>query len=266
MKNVDIDSHSKKALHISLSIIKTNIEITVMIKLIENKERGRTIIDWLESYHSFSFGNFYDKQKINFGSLRVINEDFVKGGGGFPTHPHKNMEIITYVTSGALEHKDSTGTSSIIHAGDLQKMSAGKGILHSEFNHSKSETVHLFQIWITPNELEITPYYEQQTLSKEERINKFHLVASNERLPGKIFINQDVNIFLADVETTKSLRFELKPDRGLYLHLIKGNLKVNDIEMIDGDAITVLAERFLTLTAQSFSELILFDLPMNFNN
>jgi hypothetical protein len=234
-----------------------------MIKIIKNENRGRTKIDWLNSYHSFSFGNYFDYDQMNFGPLRVINEDFIEPDKGFPTHPHHNMEIITYVLEGALKHKDSTGTSSVIKAGDLQKMSAGKGVFHSEFNPSKTDRVHLFQIWIVPDKLGINPYYEQYSLNKENMQNKLFLVASNEKVEGKVFINQDAKMYLADIEKTKQINYKINNARGVYLHLINGEISAGGMNLSTGDAAAISDEENIEIKALESSELILFDVIMN---
>ena len=233
-----------------------------MINLITSNQRGRTKIDWLNSFHSFSFSEYYDEERMHFGPLRVINEDFISESGGFPTHPHKNMEIITYVLSGALEHRDSTGTHSVINAGDLQKMTAGKGVYHSEFNPSKVEEVHLFQIWIMPDKHDLPPSYEQITLSKEERQNKLHLVASNKKSEGKIFISQDVNLYLADLQKGTEIKFHLENGRGIYLHTISGELAVGEFQLSQGDAIEISGEEEVIFSTKSSTEFMLFDVKI----
>jgi len=236
-----------------------------VIKIIPNSKRGRTRIGWLNSFHSFSFGNFFNKEMINFGPLRVINEDFVAPSGGFGKHPHDNMEIITYVIKGSLQHKDSMGNSSIIQAGEFQKMTAGKGVYHSEFNNSNNEEVHLFQIWIIPYIPDLEPAYEQYFFNSNERLNNFQLVATGEKQNGKIFIHQDVNLFLADLFEEKKLTYELKNGRGLYLHLVNGNVSVNNNSLQEGDAISVIQEDKIEIIANSKSQIMLFDLNVNFN-
>ena len=233
-----------------------------MIKIVKSNQRGRTKIDWLNSYHSFSFSEYYDSERMQFGPLRVLNEDFIEPSSGFPTHPHKNMEIITYVLSGALEHRDSTGTHSIINAGDLQKMTAGKGVFHSEFNPSNVEEVHLFQIWITPDQPDLTPSYEQITQSKEERKNKLQLVASNQKSDGIIFINQDVNLFLADLDKGKEIKFTVEKERGIFLQAISGEVSLGDIIITQGDAVEVFDENEIVLFSNAGAELMMFDVKI----
>lgn len=233
-----------------------------MINLIKSNQRGRTKIDWLNSFHSFSFSEYFDEKRMNFGPLRVINEDYIDPAAGFPTHPHKNMEIITYVLSGALEHRDSTGTHSIINAGDLQKMTAGKGVYHSEFNPSKVEEVHLFQIWIMPDQRDLAPSYEQITQSKEARKNNLQLVASNKKSEGRIFISQDVNLYLADLEKEINIKFKVETGRGLFLHTISGELSIGDLLLTQGDAVEISSVPEVTFSAKSDTELLLFDVKI----
>jgi len=233
-----------------------------MINFIKSNKRGRTKIDWLNSYHSFSFSEYYDKERMHFGPLRVLNEDFIEPASGFPTHPHKNMEIVTYVLSGALEHRDSTGTHSIINSGDLQKMTAGKGVFHSEFNPSNVEEVHLFQIWIMPDQVDLTPSYEQTTLIKDERKNKLQLVASNKKIDGIIFISQDVNLYLADLEAGKNIKLQIDQGRGIFLQTISGELSIGTIQLSHSDATEISGENEVIISAQSNTELMLFDVKL----
>lgn len=233
-----------------------------MINIIKSNQRGQTKIDWLNSFHSFSFSEYFDRERMHFGPLRVLNEDFVEPASGFPTHPHNNMEIITYVLHGALEHRDSTGTNSVINAGDLQKMTAGKGVYHSEFNPSKVEDVHLFQIWIMPDQLDLTPSYEQITLSKDKRKNKLQLVASNKKSEGRIFISQDVNLYLADLEKGTEIKYQIQNGRGVFLQTISGELSVGEFQLSQGDAVEVSGETEVIFSAKSDTELMLFDVKI----
>lgn len=233
-----------------------------MINILKSNQRGRTKIDWLDSFHSFSFSEYFDRNRMHFGPLRVLNEDFIDPASGFPTHPHKNMEIITYVLQGALEHRDSTGTHSIINAGDLQKMTAGKGVYHSEFNPSKVEAVHLFQIWIMPDQNDLTPSYEQITLDKGERKNKLQLVASNKKSEQRIFISQDVNLYLADLEKGTEIKIKLEKGRGVFLQAISGELTVGNAALSSGDALEVAEESELVIISINDAELMLFDVKI----
>lgn len=235
-----------------------------MIKIKTSSERGYFKNDWLESYHSFSFAEYYDAQNINFGPLRVMNEDFIAPGGGFPTHPHENMEIITYVLSGGLEHKDSMGTHEVIRAGEIQKMSAGKGIYHSEFNESQNNPVHLFQMWIIPNQLNIIPSYDQRVWDKSERLNKLLKVASSNKDENAIHVHQDVFAYVLTLEENKERPFENNEGRGLYIHVIDGNIKAHNMNATKGDALLVTGDEKLAVKATSDSELIIFEVKMNF--
>lgn len=236
-----------------------------MITIKKSNERGRTKWEWLESYHSFSFGEYYDSENMHFGPLRVINDDIVAPGGGFPTHPHQNMEIVTYVLSGALEHKDSTGTHEVIRVGELQKMTAGKGVYHSEFNGSQNNSVHLLQIWIIPNKAGLEPSYDQRLWSLEDRKNKLLKVASPNLNEDTIFINQDSSIYISSLEAGKELPFNNEDGRGIYLHIISGEVELDNQIYTNGDAIQVTENEIFKLKAITDAELIAFEVKMNFN-
>ncbi|MDP2302892.1 MAG: pirin family protein [Ignavibacteria bacterium] len=236
-----------------------------MITIKKSNERGKTKWEWLDSYHSFSFGEYYDPQNLHFGPLRVINDDIVAPGGGFPTHPHQNMEIVTYVLSGALEHKDSTGTHEVIRVGELQKMTAGKGVYHSEFNGSQNNSVHLLQIWIIPNKAGLEPSYDQRLWSVEERKNKLLKVASPNLNEDTIFINQDSSIYISSLEAGNDLSFSNEDGRGIYLHIISGEVELDNQIYTNGDAIQVTENEIFKLKAITDAELIAFEVKMNFN-
>lgn len=233
-----------------------------MIAIRDKKLRGRTDIDWLKSYHIFSFGEYYEPLNQNFGPLRVVNDDVVLGGGGFPTHPHSNMEIITYVLSGALEHQDSMGSSEVIRAGEVQKMTAGSGIYHSEFNHSSSEPVHLIQSWIIPDKAGLTPSYDQRTYNDYERKNKLLLIASNDKNGEEIFINQNAKMYISQIEKGNTLTINCVEGRGIFVYLIEGELEVTDKSISTGDAIQMENEETLTISGKETSELIVYDVPL----
>lgn len=235
-----------------------------MIKIKRASERGNTKIDWLNSYHSFSFGEYYDPENMGFGPLRVLNDDTVQPGAGFPTHPHRDMEIISVVTSGVMAHRDNTGGEGIIRPGIIQKMSAGKGILHSEFNASDKEILKLIQIWILPNKKGIKPSYEEMRFELEDKKNKLLLVASGDVNDGVIFINQNVLIYLSDLEKGKKQDYEIRKNRAVYLHLIEGKLEINGLHIFSGDSLQILDEPVLTINAEAESEFIVFDLAMDF--
>ncbi len=235
-----------------------------MLEVLRSYDRGKTKIDWLESYHSFSFGEYYNPNNMGFGPIRVINDDLVQPMGGFPTHPHRDMEIITIVTEGAVAHRDSSGGEGIIQIGEVQKMTAGKGIFHSEFNASDLHILKLYQIWIVPNQLGLKPSYEEIRYDVAEKKNKLLLVASNNHSDGVIFLNQDAKIFLADLDTENSLTHSTEKNRGVYLHIIKGKVLFDGVELSSGDAAKLTEIDSLNLYAKENSSFMLFDVVMNF--
>ncbi len=224
-------------------------------------ERGHVNIDWLNSYHTFSFGSYRDPNWMGFQSLRVINDDTVIPDGGFATHGHQDMEIVTYVLSGALAHKDSLGNGEVIYPGEVQRMSAGTGITHSEFNHSATAAVHFLQIWIIPDTVNLTPSYEQKHFPTAEKQGKLRLVASKDGRDGSVTIHQDVNMYVGLIDTTESISFEPQPDRSVWLHVAQGEVIVDDRLLSAGDAIAYpTSGSNLTITSPSSGEVILFDL------
>ncbi|NJN32159.1 MAG: pirin family protein [Synechococcales cyanobacterium RM1_1_8] len=237
-----------------------------MITLRSAQDRGTANFGWLDSSHSFSFGNYYDPARMGFASLRVINEDKVAPGGGFPTHGHRDMEIITYVLDGALEHKDSIGTGSIIRPGDAQRMSAGKGIRHSEYNASSDAPVHFLQIWILPEANGIEPGYEQKSFAPEEMQNQLCLIGSREGRDGSITIHQDVNLYAAKLSGGASLDYRPSPGRALWLQVARGSISLNGQTLSGqtltaGDGAAITDAESLSLTGQSDDgELLLFDM------
>jgi redox-sensitive bicupin YhaK (pirin superfamily) len=231
-----------------------------MLQVRKSQERGYADHGWLRSFHSFSFAGYYDPAHMGFGNLRVINEDRVAAGAGFGTHGHKDMEIISYVLSGELAHKDSMGNIESIPPGDVQRMSAGRGVMHSEFNHKKDETTHFLQIWIEPNVRGIAPGYEQKQFGDAEKRGKLRLVASPDGSDGSVKVNADARLFagLLDGEETASLA--LDPARKSYVHLIRGELEVNGQKLSGGDAAMLEGESQLTLGAGKDAEVLVFDL------
>ena len=230
-----------------------------MIEVRKSGDRGTAKHGWLETYHSFSFGNYYDPKNVQFGPLRVLNEDFIKGGTGFDTHPHQNMEIVTYVLSGTLEHKDSTGGEGLIKAGELQRMSAGSGIYHSEKNASETEDVHLMQIWFVPDREGIEPGYEQKEVSKGSEF--FNSVVTKGGGGDKLDIHQDITVYVGDLSTGDSGSIEISDGRLGYLHnSMVGTIKVNDSTLEPGDGLKITGAETLEITAESDSRLILFDM------
>jgi len=232
-----------------------------MITLRSAADRGRSQISWLDSRHTFSFSNYYDPAQTGFSELRVINDDRVVPGGGFPTHSHRDMEIITYVLSGALEHKDSMGNSSIILPGDAQRMSAGKGITHSEFNASKENPVHFLQIWIQPNRVNVIPSYEQIHIPIEDRQGKLKLIASEDGEGDSVTIHQDLQLYVAILQNSQQINYAISPSRKVYLHVATGGIMINDITLEAGDGVKVVDEKNLQIGGIEQAEILLFDLP-----
>lgn len=223
-------------------------------------ERGHADHGWLKTWHTFSFGSYYDPAHIEFRALRVMNEDYVAPGQGFGTHPHKNMEIVTYVLEGALEHRDSMGNGEILRPGEFQRMSAGTGITHSEFNPSPDEPVHLYQIWLHPERTGITPSYEQKRFAEEERLNRFRLVASRDAAEGSLLIHQDARILLATVTEGKSVEHLFAAGRSGWLQVLRGSVEVNGTKLGTSDGAAITATSGLTVTALADAEVMLFDL------
>jgi len=236
---------------------KTDLPV---LKLRKAEDRGLSKLSWLHSLHTFSFNNYYDPAHNNFGVLRVINEDRVKAGKGFGTHRHKNMEIISYVLDGELEHKDSMGNGSIIRPGDVQRMSAGRGVSHSEFNHSKRKEVHFLQIWFLPERRGVQPSYQQKNFSVKERNGKFRLVASREGRQGSVSLNQDVDMSVALLDNGQDQSYHLKQDRKAWIHIAKGRVTVNNIRMKAGDGLAVDNVDKLIFDNASGAQIIIFDM------
>jgi redox-sensitive bicupin YhaK (pirin superfamily) len=233
-----------------------------MITVRPAAERGTDNLGWLDSRHTFSFGHYYDPKHMGFGPLRVINEDRVRPGAGFETHGHRDMEIISYVLEGALEHKDSIGTGSVIRPGDIQVMSAGTGIRHSEFNHSQTEPVHFLQIWVMPDREGLRPRYDQKTFPQPEKRGRLRLVGSPDGRDGSILIHQDVNVYDALLGAGDSIKQPLKKDRKGWVQVVRGSLNVNGRNAQAGDGVALEDEADLTITSrEDGSEILLFDLP-----
>jgi quercetin 2,3-dioxygenase len=231
-----------------------------MIALRKSQERGHANHGWLDSYHTFSFADYYDPGAMGFGTLRVINEDRVAPGMGFGTHPHRDMEIISYVLDGALAHKDSMGTGSVIRPGDVQRMSAGTGVSHSEFNPSPTDKVHFLQIWIEPSQLGIEPSYEQKTFSPEQKKGRLRLVASPDAAEGSVKIHQDALVYAALLDGDDAVTYALPPGRRAYLHVARGKVELNGAEMAHGDGAKISGEKELRLSGGRDAEVLLFDL------
>jgi len=233
-----------------------------MLALRRSADRGTADFGWLLSRHTFSFGDYYEPSQMGFGPLRVINEDRVSPGQGFGTHGHRDMEIISYVLEGALEHKDSIGTGSVIRSGDVQIMSAGTGIRHSEFNHSRSEPVHFLQIWIIPDHDGIAPRYDQKRFADEDKRGRFRLIGSPDGRDGSIVIYQDVDLHAAILDRGASVSHALRSGRSAWLQVARGSVTANGRPMEAGDGAAIEAEQNLTVSAGTKdSEVLLFDLP-----
>lgn len=231
-----------------------------MLTLRTSTERGYADHGWLKSFHSFSFAGYYDPKHMGFGNLRVINEDRIAPGTGFGTHGHKDMEIISYVLSGAIGHEDSIGNGASIPPGDVQRMSAGTGIQHSEFNHAKDETTHFLQIWIEPNVRGITPGYEQKTFPASEKRGVLRLVASNDGAQGSVTVHADVKLYAGLFDGDEHAELLLDTRRKTYVHLVHGELAVNGQRLRAGDAAKLEAESRLQLSAGKDAEVLVFDL------
>jgi quercetin 2,3-dioxygenase len=231
-----------------------------MLTLRKSQERGYADHGWLKSFHSFSFAGYYDPKHMGWGNLRVINEDRIAPGTGFGTHGHRDMEIISYVISGNLAHKDSIGNVKGIPPGDVQRMSAGSGVQHSEFNHAPNETTHFFQIWIEPNVTGIAPSYEQKTFAEQEKLGALRLVASPDAAQGSVLIHADARMYSGLFDGDQTSTLELGATRKGYVHLVRGELEVNGTVLQAGDAALVQQESRITLAHGTDAEVLVFDL------
>lgn len=231
-----------------------------MIQIRKAQERGHFDFGWLNTYHTFSFGDYYDPKNMGFRSLRVINEDVVQPSRGFPTHGHRDMEIVTYILQGAIEHRDSMGTGSIIRRGDAQRMSAGTGVRHSEANPSPDEAVHLLQIWILPEEEGRPPEYEEKKFSDDEKRNKLRLIVSPGGENGAVRIHQDARIYAALLENGQVVTHQLAQGRHAWLQVAAGAVNINDVSLKQGDGAAISMESELRITAAEPAEVLLFDL------
>ena len=232
-----------------------------MLEIRKSEDRGAANHGWLQSQHTFSFGSYRDPRHLGFGPLLVINEDHVAPGQGFGTHGHSDMEIISYVLDGALEHKDSLGTGSVLHYGDVQRMSAGTGVRHSEFNGSATQAVHFLQIWIQPNVKGIAPSYEEKHFNPESKRGQLRLIASSDRRHGSVLIHQDAAVYASLLDTGERVQFPVNAGRIIYVHLICGTLHVNGTALKGGDALKITQESSVTLEQAEAAEVLLFDLP-----
>lgn len=231
-----------------------------MLKLRKSEERGHANHGWLDTYHSFSFASYYDPNHMNFRALRVINEDVVSPSAGFGTHGHQDMEIITYVLEGALEHKDSIGNGAVIKPGEVQRMSAGTGIKHSEYNHSQTEPVHLLQIWLLPETNGLPPSYEQRDFDVAKHPGELRLVAARDGRDGAVKIHQDVSLYAAVLEKDSQVSHSLAPNRHGWVQVARGGIHLNGLPLEQGDGAAISGESELVITATKSAEILLFDL------
>jgi quercetin 2,3-dioxygenase len=242
-----------------LSLNINRLEV-LMLTIRRANERGHANHGWLDSYHTFSFANYYDPAHMGFRSLRVINEDRVDSGRGFGTHPHRDMEIISYVLDGAIAHQDSMGNGSTIRPGDVQRMTAGTGVTHSEFNPSKSEAAHFLQIWVLPEQAGLAPSYEQKAFSQEDKQGQLRLIASRDGREGSVVVHQDLNLYATVLAETEQVSLDLNPDRHYWVQVAKGMANVNGELLMAGDAIGIHQETALSLVGKENAELLVFDL------
>lgn len=231
-----------------------------MITVRKADERGHFNFGWLKTYHTFSFGDYFDPRNMGFRSLRVINEDWVQAGRGFPTHPHRDMEIITYIMEGALEHRDSMGTGSVIRPGEVQRMSAGTGVTHSERNPSDEEQVHLLQIWIMPDKRNYPPSYEQKTYGDEEKRGRLRLIASLDGQQNSVTIHQDARVYASLLEPGEQIVHRLESNRHAWVQVARGAVEINGEALRQSDGASISGEESLVITGNEPSEILLFDL------
>jgi len=231
-----------------------------MLTIRKSEDRGHADHGWLKSHHSFSFADYFDPAHMGWGNLRVINDDLIAPGGGFGTHGHRDMEIVTYVTTGALAHKDSMGNGTTIPPGDVQRMSAGSGVRHSEFNHAPDQATHLFQIWIEPREKGITPGYEQKRFADAEKRGRLRLIASEDGADGSVTIHADASLYAGLFDGDEAATLPLNPARKAYVHVARGTLAVNGRKLQKGDAALLADESSLILNDGDDAEVLVFDL------
>jgi len=231
-----------------------------MLDVIRSESRGKADHGWLKAKHTFSFAEYYNPDRVSFGNLRVINEDRIAPGQGFGTHPHKDMEIVTYIIDGAIEHKDSMGNGTVITAGEVQRMTAGTGVRHSEFNHSEDSELHLLQIWIFPEKNDLQPGYEQTRYSRDDKLNQLKLVGSRDGREGSITIHQDVNLYASVLENGNQVALDLAGGRKVFVQVVTGDVEVNGEQLSAGDGAQLEDERSISITAPSDAEFLLFDM------
>ncbi|MCB5187085.1 pirin family protein [Methylobacillus caricis] len=233
-----------------------------MLTLRKSQERGHANHGWLDSYHSFSFSGYYDPDHMGYSVLRVINEDIIAPDMGFGMHPHRDMEIITYMLKGQLQHRDSLGNGSVIKAGDVQRMTAGTGIVHSEFNASSTEAAHLLQIWLLPERDGITPGYEEKQFAAAEKLNRWCLIASRDGRDGSLLVHQDIALYATVLTQGQQIAYNIAEGRGLYIQVVRGNVVLNGEALEAGDAVKINSLQQIDIQAGEEAELLLFDLPI----
>ena len=231
-----------------------------MQTIIPSETRGSADHGWLKAKHTFSFADYYDPERVHFGALRVINEDRVAPSQGFGTHPHRDMEIVTYPISGSIEHKDSMGNGTVIPAGEVQRMTAGTGVLHSEFNHSQDEELHLLQIWFLPEINNLEPGYEQKAVPREEKLNRLRLIGSRDGRDGSLTIHQDVDLYASILEAGNTVQLDGVGDRRIFVQVVAGDIDVNGAQLSAGDGLQLTDAGEVVVSASSESEFLLFNL------
>jgi len=231
-----------------------------MIDVIRSDTRGHADHGWLKARHTFSFADYYDAERVHFGPLRVINEDRIAPQSGFDTHPHRDMEIITYIVEGVIEHKDSMGNGTQISAGEVQRMTAGTGVLHSEFNRSADQELHLLQIWILPEKNALEPGYEQTLFAREDKLNQLRLVASRDGREGSLTIHQDVDLYASVLQAGEEISLREERERRFFVQVVAGELIINGVELFAGDGAMLDDEKTLTFAARRDAELLVFNL------
>lgn len=233
------------------------------LRIRRSAERGYVNHGWLQSHHSFSFAEYYDRNHMHFSALRVINDDVIAPGQGFGMHPHHDMEIVTYMLQGKLQHQDSIGNGSVIKAGDVQRMTAGAGIVHSEFNASNSDNVHLLQIWIMPDSLKLQPGYEERHFSAEQKSNQWCLIAARDNPDAALQVHQDLQLYASILDADVSLAYTVNDRRSVYLHIARGTVVIDVQHCESGDAVMLDGFSELLIKANAESEVLLFDLPLH---
>ncbi len=231
-----------------------------MIELIPSESRGSADHGWLKARHTFSFAGYQNPKRVRFGPLRVINEDRIAPGQGFGTHPHKDMEIVTYPISGAIEHKDSMGNGTIISAGEVQRMTAGSGVQHSEFNHSKNDELHLLQIWMFPEQNDLKPDYEQKRFSREDKLDRLRLIASRDGRDGSVVVHQQVDLYASVLQPGASIEHAVADSHKVFIQIVSGTVNVNGESATSGDGMQISGEDKLTITSEAEAEFLVFDI------